>query len=337
MARFEHDNDGVVVIIGSGAGGGTLANELCQKGIDVVLLEAGKRHTVDDFINDEWASFVQLAWLDKRTTSGSWRVARDFRAGRCVYNAAMRILLSNDDGYLAPGLAALARATRAVADIDVVAPERDRSGASNSLTLDHPLTVRRSHNGYYYVNGTPTDCVILALNKLLPAKPDLVVSGINRGGNMGENVYYSGTLGAAMEGVINGIPGIAVSVAHRGEGFHYDDAARFARRLVEVVLREGLPAGVLLNVNVPNQWRGGVRLARQSKKITRTLLREGVDATGRPCYWLAEQPVGEPDAGSDYAAVLAGDIAVTPLLLDRTDCACLGTLAKWVEMLEEKS
>jgi 5'-nucleotidase len=139
-----------------------------------------------------------------------------------------------------------------------------------------------------------------------------------------------------MEGVINGIPGIAVSVAHRGQDFDYADAARFARRLVEVVLREGLPAGVMLNVNVPNQWRGGVRLARQSKKITRTLLREGVDATGRPCFWLAEQPVGEPDAESDYAAVLAGEIAVTPLVLDRTDSACLGVLAEWVGMLEER-
>lgn len=246
------------------------------------------------------------------------------------------LLIANDDGIHAPGLRALVEALEGLGRLDVVAPHLERSGTAQSITLRQPIVVEQIHEHRWAVEGTPTDCVILALNKLLPAKPDLVVSGINRGGNMGENVYYSGTLGAAMEGVINGIPGIAISVAHRGEGFNYDDAARFARRLVEVVLREGLPAGVLLNVNVPNQWRGGVRLARQSKKITRTLLREGVDATGRPCYWLAEQPVGDADPESDYAAVFAGDIAVTPLLLDRTDCARLDELARWVAMLEEK-
>jgi 5'-nucleotidase len=246
------------------------------------------------------------------------------------------ILIANDDGIHAPGLRALTEALEGLGTLDVVAPHLERSGTAQSITLRQPIAVEQITEHRWAVEGTPTDCVILALNKLLAVKPDLVVSGINRGGNMGENVYYSGTLGAAMEGVINGIPGIAISLAHRGQEFDYADAARFARRLVELALREGLPAGVMLNVNVPNRWRGGVRLARQSKKITRTLLREGVDATGRPCFWLAEQPVGEPDAESDYAAVLAGDIAMTPLVLDRTDGACMRALAGWVGMLEEK-
>ncbi len=220
--------------------------------------------------------------------------------------------------------------------LSIVAPHLERSGTAQSITLRRPIIVEQIAANEWAVEGTPTDGVILALNKLLPSRPDLVVSGINRGGNMGENVYYSGTLGAAMEGVINGIPGIAVSVAHRGQDFDYSAAARFARRLVELALKDGLPAGVLLNVNVPHQWRGGVRFARQSKKITRTQLREGTDATGRPCYWLQEQPVDEPDAGSDYAAVLGGDIAITPLVLDRTDGNSLQQLSRWVASLEEK-
>jgi len=220
--------------------------------------------------------------------------------------------------------------------LNIVAPHLERSGTAQSITLRQPIVAEQIAANEWAVEGTPTDCVILALNKLLPTKPDLVVSGINRGGNMGENVYYSGTVGVAMEGVINDIPAIAVSVAHRGQDFHYADAARFARRLVELTLKEGLPPGVMLNVNVPNQWSGGVRFARQSKKITRTLLREGTDATGRPCFWLQEQPVGEADTDSDYAAVFAGDIAVTPLMLDRTDGACLSQLSRWIELLEER-
>jgi len=223
-----------------------------------------------------------------------------------------------------------------IGTLNVVAPHLERSGTAQSITLRQPIVVEQIAANEWAVEGTPTDGVILALNKLLPSKPDLVVSGINRGGNMGENVYYSGTLGAAMEGLINGIPAIAVSVAHRGKDFQYGDAARFARRLVELALADGLPPNVLLNVNVPNEWKGGVRLARQSKKITRTQLREGTDATGRPCYWLQEQPVGEPDPGSDYAAVFAGDIAITPLVLDRTASDSLDRLSHWVPRLEKK-
>ena len=247
-------------------------------------------------------------------------------------------MIANDDGIHAPGLRALVDALAGLGTLNVVAPHLERSGTAQSITLRQPIVVEQIAPNEWAVEGTPTDGVILALNKLLPSRPDLVVSGINRGGNMGENVYYSGTLGAAMEGIINGIPAIAVSVAaYRGQDFNYADAARFTRRLVELALREGMPPSVLLNVNVPHQWKGGVRFTRQSKKITRTHLKEGTDpTTGRPCYWLQEQPVGEPDAGSDYAAVFAGEIAITPLLLDRTDSDSLDRLSCWVSLLEEK-
>lgn len=203
----------------------------------------------------------------------------------------MRILLSNDDGYLAPGLACLARALSALAQVDVVAPERDRSGASNSLTLDRPLRVRRGENGFLYVDGTPTDCVHLAITGLMAYEPDMVIAGINRGANLGDDVLYSGTVAAAMEGRFLGVPAIAVSLVIRAEPektvapppvrpvriadrepqgpgetkgavfawadepqqtLHYETAARVAVRLVEQLMRDPLPADTILNVNVPN-------------------------------------------------------------------------------------
>src|SRR5499425_1686661 len=163
----------------------------------------------------------------------------------------MRILLSNDDGYFAPGLERLAAELASHADITVVAPERDRSGASNSLTLDRPLTVRRAPNGFYSVNGTPTDCVHIAVSGLLDFTPDVVVSGVNLGANMGDDTIYSGTVAAATEGYLLGIPSLAVSLANKA-GRHYDTAARVARELVARLQRRPAPAPVLLNVNVPD-------------------------------------------------------------------------------------
>ena len=163
----------------------------------------------------------------------------------------MRILLSNDDGYFAPGLAALAEALAKLAEIVVVAPERDRSGASNSLTLDRPLIVRRSHNGFHYVNGTPTDCVHLAVTGLLDEMPDMVISGINHGANMGDDTIYSGTVAAAMEGFLLGIPSMAVSLASKSAG-NYATAARVARKLFERLRDRPGAAPLLLNVNVPD-------------------------------------------------------------------------------------
>src|SRR4051812_15399859 len=163
----------------------------------------------------------------------------------------MRILLSNDDGYFAPGIAILAEALASLGSVTVVAPERDRSGASNSLTLDRPLSVRKSANGYLYVNGTPTDCVHLAVTGLLEELPDVVVSGINLGANMGDDTIYSGTVAAAMEGYLLGIPSIAVSLTSKA-GKHYETAARVAHELVARLKADLPPAPMLLNVNVPD-------------------------------------------------------------------------------------
>jgi 5'-nucleotidase len=247
------------------------------------------------------------------------------------------ILITNDDGINAPGLRALVESLQGLGSLSVVAPMEEQSGKAQSLTLRRPIHVEQIAENEWAVDGTPTDGIILALNKLLPARPDLVVSGINCGANMGENVYYSGTVGAAMEATINLIPSIAVSVAYKQPDINYGPAARLARRLVELTLAEGLAAGILLNVNVPQQWRGGVRMTRQSKKITRNLLEETQDAQGRRQYWLKEQVVRngvEPD--TDFAAIFDGAASITPLTLDRTHEISLNHLSHWARQLSEK-
>src|SRR5437868_5479712 len=201
------------------------------------------------------------------------------------------VLITNDDGIYAEGLRALVQAFQGVGTITVVAPSQERSATAQSLTLRQPIFCEQVTEGEWAIEGTPTDSMILALHKLLPELPDLVVSGINRGGNLGENIFYSGTVGAAMEATINHVPAMAVSLVHRGKGFVYEPAARFARELAGLVLSEGLPEGVLLNVNVPLAWEGGVRFTRQSKKITRNALQQGTDPRGRTYYWLNEQEV----------------------------------------------
>src|SRR5579862_2814602 len=181
------------------------------------------------------------------------------------------ILITNDDGIHAPGLRALVEALKQVARITVVAPSSERSAAAQSLTLRQPIYCDEIAEREFAVEGTPADAMILAFHKLLDHKPDLVVSGINRGGNMGENIYYSGTVGAAMEAAINHIPAIALSVSHKGRGFRSEQAAKLARELAKLALAEGMPNGVLLNVNVPLVWNGSVRVTRQSKKVTRKI------------------------------------------------------------------
>ncbi len=178
----------------------------------------------------------------------------------------MRILLSNDDGYFAPGLAALAEALGQLGDVVVVAPEQNRSGASNSLTLDRPLHLKKAANGFYFVNGTPTDCVHLAVTGMLDELPDIIVSGINLGANMGDDTIYSGTVAAATEGYLLGIPSIAVSLTSF-EGKNFATAGRVARELVERFVRKPIWDPILLNVNVPDirDWGGGTRLSRWSR------------------------------------------------------------------------
>jgi 5'-nucleotidase len=246
------------------------------------------------------------------------------------------ILITNDDGIHAPGLRALIEALKDLATITVVAPSRERSAAAQSLTLRQPIYCDEIAEREYSIDGTPADAMILAFHMLLTQKPDLVVSGINRGGNMGENVYYSGTVGAALEAAINHVPAIAVSVAYRGGDFDFVPAARFTRSLAPLILKEGLPPGVILNVNVPQPWTGAVRSTRQSSKITRNLLKPGIDPRGRRYYWLHEQQLIEGvDPDSDMAAIDQGAISITPLELDHTHIPSLDHLSTWAKTLEK--
>jgi 5'-nucleotidase len=246
------------------------------------------------------------------------------------------IVITNDDGIFAPGLRALVKGLEGLGTISVVAPSRERSAAAQSLTLRQPIYCDQVAEREWAVEGTPADAMIIALHTLFPEKPDLVISGINRGGNLGENVYYSGTVGAAMEAAINHVPAIAISLSFRGKDFNFEPAAQFARRLVPLVFKEGIPAGIVLNVNVPNKWKGDVRFTRQSSKITRNILQPGQDPRGRKYYWLHEQEVKEevgPD--TDYAAIFDGAISITPLELDHTHVPSLNHLSHWAKELEK--
>jgi len=249
-----------------------------------------------------------------------------------------QILITNDDGIHAPGLRALAVAMKDLGTVTIVAPSQERSASAQSLTLRQPIYCDQVAEREYAIEGTPADAVILALHTLLKEKPDIAISGINRGGNAGENVFYSGTVGAAMEAAINRIPAIAVSVAYRGKEYDFAPAARFMRSLVPLVLREGLPRGVLLNVNIPQDWSGEVRITRQSSKITRNQLQPGADPRGRHYYWLSEQQFIEgiePD--TDHAAIRDGAISITPLEIDQTHAPSLEHLSPWSKLLEDSS
>jgi len=246
------------------------------------------------------------------------------------------ILITNDDGIQAPGLRALVNALQDTATITVVAPHAERSAAAQSLTLRQPIYYDQVGEREFSVEGTPADAMIVAFNALLKERPDLVISGINRGANMGENVYYSGTVGAAMEAAINRTPAIAMSLAYRGKDVDFAPAANFARTLAPFVIREGLPQGVLLNVNVPQAWNGSVRFTKQSSKITRNVLQPGADPRGRRYFWLHEQQLTEGiDPDTDQAAVLDGAISITPLVLDHTHTPSLNHLSHWAKSLEK--
>lgn len=245
----------------------------------------------------------------------------------------MRILLSNDDGYQAPGLVCLAEALAGLATVTVVAPERDRSGASNSLTLEDPLRVQQAPNGFTYVDGTPTDCVHLAITGLLDEEPDMVIAGINSGPNLGDDVLYSGTVAAAMEGRFLGLPAMAVSLA-LGEGGHYGTAARVVEALLETMSRNPIPADTILNVNVPDVPLGalqGFEVTRLGNRHRAERVVRATDPRGRPIYWIGP-PGAEQDAGpgTDFFAVRAGRISVTPMQVDLTRHASLADMADWI-------
>ena len=246
----------------------------------------------------------------------------------------MRILLSNDDGYFAPGLAALAEALTPHAEVTVVAPERDRSGSSNSLTLDRPLTLRQSHNGFYYVNGTPTDCVHLAVTGMLEALPDMIISGINHGANMGDDTIYSGTVAAATEGFLLGIPSIAISLASEGRGF-YATAAQVAIGLMQRFQRAPFTNPVLLNVNVPDiefNALAGMRITRLGRRHKAEPVVKALTPRGETVYWVgAAGPARDDGEGTDFAALRARQVSITPLQMDLTQYSQLQNVASWLD------
>lgn len=247
----------------------------------------------------------------------------------------MRILLSNDDGYFAPGLAALEQALSALGTVTVVAPERDRSGASNSLTLDRPLSVRRASNGYYHVNGTPTDCVHLAVTGLLPELPDIVVSGINHGANMGDDTIYSGTVAAATEGFLLGIPSIAMSLVAAGKD-HFATAGRVAADLVARFMEQRVEGSVLLNVNVPDvpyATLDGMLVTRLGKRHKAEPVVKASTPRGETVYWVGAAG-GAQDAGegTDFHAVAANRVSVTPLQMDLTRFTQMQAVQQWLGM-----
>jgi len=244
----------------------------------------------------------------------------------------MRILLSNDDGYFAPGLAALAAALDDLAEIVVVAPERNRSGASNSLTLDRPLSLRTAPNGFYFVNGTPTDCVHLAVTGMLDQLPDMVISGINHGANMGDDTIYSGTVAAATEGFLLGIPSIAVSLTSF-DGRYYETAGRVARDLVERFMRDPIRQPVLLNVNVPDIPYAdlkGMEVTRLGKRHKAEPVVRMQTPRNETVYWVgAAGAAQDAGPGTDFHAVKHNIVSLTPLQVDLTHQAQLPALRDW--------
>lgn len=246
----------------------------------------------------------------------------------------MLILLSNDDGYFAPGLAMLAEHISKIADIVVVAPERNRSGASNSLTLDRPLTVRTASNGFYYVNGTPTDCVHLAVTGLIDQLPDMVISGINDGANMGDDTIYSGTVAAAMEGYLLGIPSFAVSMSQHN-ATHFETAAKVIVELVEHYKTKAFPPPVLMNINVPDvpyaELKGQV-VTRLGKRHKAEPVIKSKSPRGEQLYWVG--PAGaaaDAGEGTDFYAVANNQVSLTPLQADLTNHHQLDTLKSWMK------
>jgi 5'-nucleotidase len=241
----------------------------------------------------------------------------------------MKILISNDDGFQAPGIVALHDALKDVAEVEVIAPELNNSAKSNALTLSSPLYVHRAHNGFRYVTGTPADCVHIALKGLLDYRPDLVVSGINNGANMGDDTIYSGTVGAAMEAYLFGVPAIAFSQVEKGWA-HVDDAARVARRLVQQIERERMLEGPawLLNVNVPNRSFDElqpVKVCRLGRRHASERVIVQDSPRGDKMYWIAgASGARDSGEGTDFHATSQGHVALTPLQVDLTDHDNLG-------------
>ncbi|HMU32231.1 MAG TPA: 5'/3'-nucleotidase SurE [Pyrinomonadaceae bacterium] len=245
--------------------------------------------------------------------------------------AKPRILITNDDGIHADGIKALEAALSGLGEVFVVAPEAEMSGASHSLTLARPLRIRRIDDHHWTVDGTPTDCVVMALNKILPPDmpPDICCSGINHGPNLGDDASYSGTVAGAMEATILGVPGIAFSLAvSRDPDFR--ESARVAASITDKALSTGLPGGTLLNVNVPRGVPAGTRITTQGFKTARPVISEHTDPRGKLYYWIGEVRNGyRAEGGTDFEAIDAGLVSVTPMRADLTDHMSLTLLDDW--------
>jgi len=250
----------------------------------------------------------------------------------------MRILVSNDDGFFSDGIKILSQRLRDLGEVWVVAPDREQSASGHSLTLHRPLRVKKASKSYdnvFMVDGTPTDCVNIAVNKLMPKRPDIVISGINRGSNLGDDVTYSGTVAAALESALLGIPAIAMSTApsEANDDFNFEAAADFAAFLAEKVLEQGLVAGTLLNVNVPYETKLGDQrcvITRMGKRVYSDVVEEKIDPRGHTYYWIGGSHVGSKvDPGTDCEAADSGLVSITPVQLDMTNYAFLSKLSSW--------
>jgi 5'-nucleotidase len=251
-----------------------------------------------------------------------------------------RILVTNDDGIHSEGIIALAKALESLGEVFTVAPAHEMSAASRSLTLMRPLRIDKIDDHHYSVDGTPADCVTVAMNKLLKDKPpDIVVSGINKGGNLGDDVTYSGTVAGAMEATVYGLPGIAISLVERTD-FDFGPAAELAASLARLVLEEGLPRGTILNVNVPPGPIRGIRITRQGNKLMKPKIIEGTDPRQRKYYWIGEElSPWSTEEGTDYEAFGQGLVSITPLRNDLTDYSALAEMRsrRWEELLQALS
>ena len=245
----------------------------------------------------------------------------------------MRILLSNDDGYFAPGVDCLAQHLSEIANVTVVAPERDYSGASNSLTLNRPLSLKQASNGYYYVNGTPTDCVYLAVTEVMKELPDMVISGVNQGANMGDDTLYSGTVAAATEGFLLGIPSIAVSLCS-ASGKNFDTAAKITLELVQILLTQDIQEALLLNVNVPDapyEELRGMAVTRLGKRHKAKSAVRYKTPRNETVYWIGVSGEAKDKAeGTDFYAVDHNQVSITPLQVDMTHNAQLSLIQSWL-------
>jgi 5'-nucleotidase len=248
----------------------------------------------------------------------------------------MLFLVTNDDGYLAPGIRTLARALGEIGDVVVVAPDREQSATSHSLTLHHPLRVHQTSENTYHIDGTPTDCVMLAVNALLDHRPDYVFSGVNHGGNMGEDISYSGTVSAATEGTMLGIPSVAISLVHGDERWldgYEKIIRRLVRHLVEEPVQKLFPSDTLLNINLPDREPAtvrGVRVTALGKRVYVDPVVQDKDPRGKTYYWIGGgDPTWEGPEGSDYHAIQEGYISITPIQLDLTNHRVIPDLKEW--------